>query len=202
MSPLCPHNAQICRHLRGIELFSGMVKRQYCPERVAVVLAPAVRVGYHMSMEANYDHGTIPKTGWAPLVPELVVSKIDDSIEFWTVLLGFRVAYRRPEEKFVYLERPEGAQIMLCERNGKWETADLEAPYGRGAMFQIYITGVDDVLAKVTESGHEIYSGPREVWRQTGDTESGQREFFVQDPDGYLVMVAENLGARPLSVPE
>jgi hypothetical protein len=26
--------------------------------------------------------------------------------------------------------------------------------------------------------------------------ESGQREVFVQDPDGYLVMVAQNIGTR------
>lgn len=27
----------------------------------------------------------------------------------------------------------------------------------------------------------------------------GQREVFVQDPDGYLVMAAESLGSRPLA---
>jgi hypothetical protein len=27
---------------------------------------------------------------------------------------------------------------------------------------------------------------------------AGQREIFVQDPDGYLIMVAHDLGERPL----
>jgi hypothetical protein len=31
-----------------------------------------------------------------------------------------------------------------------------------------------------------------------GDREAGQREVFVQDPDGYLVMIAHDLGERPL----
>jgi catechol 2,3-dioxygenase-like lactoylglutathione lyase family enzyme len=57
--------------------------------------------------------GTQPKTGWAKLVPELLVSDIGASIEFWCDRLGFAIAYRRPEEKFIYLERPEGAQLML-----------------------------------------------------------------------------------------
>jgi hypothetical protein len=29
-----------------------------------------------------------------------------------------------------------------------------------------------------------------------GDRENGQREIFVQDPDGYLVMLAEEIGER------
>ena len=39
--------------------------------------------------------------------------------------------------------------------------------------------------------------GPREVWREVGDRQAGQREIFVLDPDGYLVMIAHHLGERP-----
>ena len=42
--------------------------------------------------------GTPPKTGWAKLVPELLVSDIATSIEFWCDRLGFKIAYQRPEE--------------------------------------------------------------------------------------------------------
>jgi len=43
-----------------------------------------------------------------------------------------------------------------------------------------------------------IYHQLREIWRRAGDREIGQREFFLLDPDGYLLMVAENLGERPI----
>ena len=43
-----------------------------------------------------------------------------------------------------------------------------------------------------------IHTAPREVWRRHGDRESGQREFFVQDPDGYLLMIAQTIGHRLL----
>ena len=76
--------------------------------------------------------GAPPKTGWAKLVPELLVSDIGTSVEFWCNRLGFAIAYQRPEEKFIYLERPEGAQLMLSQRSGKWETGSLDRPYGRG----------------------------------------------------------------------
>jgi len=82
--------------------------------------------------------GAPPKTGWTKLVPELLVSDIGSRLEFWCDRFGFAVAYQRPEEAFAYLERPDGARIMLSQRSGKWETAPLDRPYGRGAMFQVY----------------------------------------------------------------
>jgi catechol 2,3-dioxygenase-like lactoylglutathione lyase family enzyme len=78
------------------------------------------------------EFGAPPRHGWAPMVAELHVNKLEDSLQFWCELLGFEVAYRRPAEKFVYLERPEGAQIMLCQRHGRFETGPLERPLGQG----------------------------------------------------------------------
>jgi catechol 2,3-dioxygenase-like lactoylglutathione lyase family enzyme len=143
--------------------------------------------------------GAPPRSGWARLAPELLVEDIAISLPFWRAQLGFAIAYQRPEERFVYLEHPDGAQIMLCQRNGRWETAALERPLGRGVMFQVYVDDLDAVSASLAASGTTLYAGPREVWRRYGDREGGQREIFVQDPDGYLVMIAQNIGERPLS---
>lgn len=145
------------------------------------------------------DHGAPPRSGWARLVPELHVRDPEQSLEFWCGLLGFRIAYRRPDEGFAYLERPEGAQVMLCRRNGKWETGRLDPPYGRGVMFQIYVDDLDTVQLALRAAGWALHAGPREIWRRVGSEEAGQREIFVQDPDGYLVMVAQNIGTRPLN---
>ena len=41
-----------------------------------------------------------------------------------------------------------------------------------------------------------LFEAPREAWYRTGPVEGGQREFLVQDPDGYLVRLAEDLGHR------
>lgn len=129
------------------------------------------------------------------LVSELLVEDIDASLAFWCGVLGFEIAYRRTEERFAYLER-EGAQIMLCQRSGKWETDTLERPFGRGVMFQVYVENLGDVVSALRRRDWPIYVGPREVWRQVGDREHGQREIFVQDPDGYLLMLAEGIGRR------
>jgi len=145
------------------------------------------------------DYGMPPNTGWSKLVCELLVGDIRASLDFWTKLLGFRVAYQRPEQGFAYLERPEGGQIMLCQRSGNWETGALERPFGRGVMFQISVDRLADTIAALASVQWPIHTGPREVWRRYGDREGSKFEIVVQDPDGYLVMIAENLGERPLS---
>lgn len=137
-----------------------------------------------------------PKTGWAKIVAELLVADLDASLVFWKDILGFDIAYRREEERFVYLEHPEGQQIMLCQRHGRFETGAMQPPLGQGAMFQIYFEEIGSVLTNLAARNWPIYLGPREVWRKTGDRESGQEEVFVQDPDGYLVMLARSIGER------
>jgi hypothetical protein len=66
-------------------------------------------------------------------------------------------------------------------------------------MFQIYVDDVSAVMTSLSAQAWPLYAGPRDVWRRLGDREGGQREIFVRDPDGYLIMIAEHLGERPLS---
>jgi catechol 2,3-dioxygenase-like lactoylglutathione lyase family enzyme len=145
--------------------------------------------------------GTPPRSGWARMVVELHVNNLEASLSFWRGVLGFETAFERSEERFAYLEHPEGHQIMLCQRHGRFETGPLDSPLGQGAMFQIYFGSIEPVLTALGVRNWPIYLGPHEVWRRTGDCESGQREVFVQDPDGYLLMVAEIIGRRPLLKP-
>lgn len=142
--------------------------------------------------------GSPPKSGWARLVPELHVNDIDSSLAFWRDVLGFGIAYARPQERFVYLEHPQSHQVMLCQRNGRFETGPMTAPLGQGAMFQLYFDKLEPILSALQARKWPIYLGPREVWRQVGGEEQGQREVFVQDPDGYLLMLAESF-SRPSS---
>ncbi len=144
------------------------------------------------------DNGKPPNGGFASLVPELLVEDIDQSLRFWIDGLGFTIAYQRPEQKFAYLERPEGAQIMLCQRHGGWETGPMEKPFGRGVMFQVHVESTEPIQRALEALGIQLHAGPREVWRAWGDREGGNREIFVLDPNGYLIMMTEPLGERPL----
>ena len=137
---------------------------------------------------------------WNKLVPELIVADIKRSLHFWTSLIGFRVAYDRPEEGFAYLDL-DGAQIMLEQHDpfgGQWLTGAMEAPLGRGINFQIEVDAVDPIVQRLAGAGWPLFRPCAEAWYRAGDVEVGQRQFLVQDPDGYLVRLAEYLGERPL----
>ena len=141
-------------------------------------------------------YGRPPRNPMSRMISELHVNDLQASLSFWRDILGFQIAFQRPEERFVFLEHAEGQQIMLCQRHGRFETGPLEAPLGQGAMFQIYLTGIAPILDRLSARNWPPYLGPREIWRRVGDEEHGQREVFVQDPDGYLLMLAEPIGQR------
>ena len=147
------------------------------------------------------NQGQPPKNGWNGFVVELLVEDLDRSLAFWRDALGFRIAYRRVSQGFVYLERRDGAQLMLSTRaaqQGRNETAVLEQPFGRGVMFQLKVDALDSVLDDAERSGSAVHEPLHEEWRWTGngDREGGRREIKILDPDGYLVMLAEDIGER------
>ena len=70
---------------------------------------------------------------------------------------------------------------------------------GKNEDYYLRVKDVDSLYASFVSSGKPIHTPMREVWRRYGDREGGRREFCVQDPDGYLVMMGEQIGVRPLS---
>ncbi len=139
-----------------------------------------------------------PPAPWAALMAEMMVTDYPASLAFWTGPLGFFIAFERPAQKLACLQRPEGGQVMIYQRDGDWETGPMEPPFGRGLVIQVYVADADAVADAMRAAGVPFYVAPREKWRDWGDRMGGQREFLVQDPDGYLVMVAERIGERPL----
>ena len=144
------------------------------------------------------SNGGPPREGFARVVPELMVSDVARSMDFWCRCLGFQVAYHRAESGFAYLQRLDGAQVMVCQRDGTWETSEIEYPYGRGINLQILVDDVDPLIRSLELEGTPFYQEPRIVWRRYGDREGGRHEFLIQDPDGYLLLFAKTLGERPL----
>ena len=154
--------------------------------------------------------GHLPVGGFAPLVPELDVIDLEASLRFWYEVLGFVVAYDRPERGFAYLEWPTtgnagqslpaaaacSAQIMLCCRNGNWETAVAERPFGRGINFQFRVQSLSPLLDRLSGAGWKLFRPVEENWYRVGEAETGCREFLVQDPDGYLLRFSEHIGLR------
>ncbi len=136
---------------------------------------------------------------FAKLVPELCSSDIARSLSFYTEVLGFSVVYARPEDRFAYLDR-DGAQVMIEQPAGRaFVAGELAHPYGRGINLQIEVDDVESLYKLVQARGETIYLPLEDAWYRRDRTELANRQFIVQDPDGYLLRFFEDLGVRPAS---
>lgn len=119
------------------------------------------------------------------LIPELSVSDIKTSLDFY-VKLGFRVVYERKEDKFAFLEL-ENNQIMIEEINNNWNTGKLEYPFGRGINLSMTINDIDSFYKKVLELKLKLYLELETHSYKVEEKEFLDKEFLIQDPDGYLL---------------
>ncbi len=138
------------------------------------------------------------------VVPELLCSNLDVSLDFYLKLAGFEVLYDRPENRFAYLGK-DGAELMLDETpevtndEGDWWTAPATKPYGRGINLQIEVSDVQAIHSRLAEAKWPLFRPLEDQWYRAGDIEVGNREFLVQDPDGYLLRFFSDLGERSAS---
>lgn len=140
-----------------------------------------------------------PET-WAALVPELAVTNLKTSLDFYTQLLGFEIVFDRPETRFAYLQLGQ-AQLMLDQiaEGVGWQMGRLEPPFGRGINLQIEVQALAPMLARLAAAAYPLFVEPEENWYRQDDVLHGNREFLVQDPDGYLLRFSEFLGTRDVS---
>ena len=119
------------------------------------------------------------------LLPELSVSNIENSIEFYTSI-GFKNIYERKKDKFCFLEL-ENNQIMIEQINNNWNTGILEYPFGRGINISMSIKNIDQYYNKIKEKNIKIFQEIQINKYQVDKKIYEDKEFLIQDPDGYLL---------------
>ncbi len=138
-----------------------------------------------------------------PLVPELWCSDFENSMKFYTEIIGFKVAQQRGQDPHAYLSL-NGAQLMIAHwaLDGSWEPwhpEPLEPPYGRGVNFQFMVYQVQHVYDRILSRGikpfREIYTS--EVWKI--DCMDTRQQFMVLDPDGYLLRFSQSVRTRAVT---
>jgi catechol 2,3-dioxygenase-like lactoylglutathione lyase family enzyme len=137
------------------------------------------------------------------LIPELSVSDWQRSRDFYRELLGFHCLYDRPEEGFALLALGD-AQLMI-DQIGLGRTFDSGhapdiPPFGRGINLQIWVESLAPLLARLATARWPLFLPVEDKWYRADRHETGNRQFVVADPDGYLLRFFEDLGARPLEV--
>lgn len=119
------------------------------------------------------------------LIPELSVSNINQSEEFY-LNLGFTIKYERPENKFCFLELEEN-QIMIEQINENWSVGTLEYPYGRGINISMTIKDIDKMYNDLKAKKVKFFQDLEIHDYRVGSEISYDKEFLIQDPDGYLL---------------
>ncbi len=133
------------------------------------------------------------------LIPELAVTDWQASKRFYCDILGFSVAYERPEDGFAKLTMGD-AHVMI-DQIGTGRTFDDghlpdAYPFGRGMNLQIKVPAVAPALNRLHAAQYPIYLAREDKWYRKDALEVGNRQFVVADPDGYLIRLFQDLGKR------
>lgn len=119
------------------------------------------------------------------LIPELSVTDILVSKNFY-INIGFKVLYERVHDKFCFLELG-GNQLMIEEINDNWNTGHMEYPFGRGINISMTVDDVYELFNHIKKLNYPIFKELMISEYRVGNKIYMDREFLIQDPDGYLL---------------
>lgn len=120
------------------------------------------------------------------LVPELSVSDIEKSKDFYINVLNFKLEYERVNDKFAFLSY-QGSQIMIEQINENWNVGKLDYPFGRGINLQIETNEIMKISKRLKKRNIPIF---KDVFKSSYEADGiifDEYELLIQDPDGYLL---------------
>ncbi len=143
------------------------------------------------------------------LIPELYVTNLNQSLQFYVNLLGFEISYQRSEDGFATISLDNG-KLMLEEfkskresskkefQQGHWRTGKFEYPLGRGINFELTISDIEPAYLKLRKAKYPIKLDLHHKEYRIKNQLVEVKQFLVMDPDGYLIRLAQELGTRLL----
>ncbi|MBS1849806.1 MAG: VOC family protein [Acidobacteria bacterium] len=124
------------------------------------------------------------------LTPNLVVPDVEASMKFYQEVLGFQKEFTVPEQApYVFGAVLHGSvEIFFNEKNAVEAEypALVSRPIGGTLTLYIEVQGIEDVLHAVEKSKAKITMPLKTQFY-------GVREFAFEDPDGWVVTIAERV---------
>ncbi len=121
------------------------------------------------------------------LIPELTVFNIEQTRDFYLNILGFKLEYERIEDSFIFISF-ENSQFMFEQlHDDGWNIGELKYPLGRGINFSIKVKDIDSLYYKVTSHNVTLFRELMISNYKQGSKIIEQKEFLLQDPNGYLL---------------
>ena len=125
------------------------------------------------------------------VTPNLIVRDIDRSTAFYRDVLGLPVHATVPDKSpFVFVWLKEGdVNIFLNDQKLVGELDPHLASRPIGGSFTIYlrVTGVDALWERIATRAKVVEAINTKPY--------GMREFAIEDPDGYLITIAQEMHA-------
>ena len=119
------------------------------------------------------------------LIPELSVTDIEKSKGFY-LNLGFKVMYEKKEDKFCFLYL-EDNQIMIEEINNNWNVGEMKYPFGNGINISMTVSDIDSFYESIISKKIVLFRKIKTSKYRVDDIIYEDKEFLLQDPDGYLL---------------
>ena len=119
------------------------------------------------------------------LIPELSVTNIEKSKKFY-LNLGFKIMYERKEDKFCFIYL-EDNQIMIEEINNNWNVGEMKYPFGNGINISMTVSDIDSFYESIISKKIVLFRKIKTSKYRVDDIIYEDKEFLLQDPDGYLL---------------
>lgn len=124
------------------------------------------------------------------LTPNLVVRDVAASMEFYRSTLGFQLAMKVPEQPPYVFGSVTSGNVEIFFNDQKVVAEDYPAlgakPIGGALTLYIEVEGIEEILAAVKKSGARVTMPLKDQFY-------GIREFAFEDPEGWIVTIAERI---------
>jgi catechol 2,3-dioxygenase-like lactoylglutathione lyase family enzyme len=130
---------------------------------------------------------TATKSRLTSFAPQFLVDDLDRAIAFYRDVLGFR--FGEPWRGFYSIGERDGLEVHLkcapknpTERSHRRDNEHLDVYAG--------VSGIDAFYAQCVASGVKII-------KALAPTAWGTKDFYLEDPDGYILAFGELVSERP-----
>ena len=124
------------------------------------------------------------------LTPNLVVRDVASSMEFYRATLGFQPAMKVPEQPPYVFGSVTSGNVEIFFNDQKVVAEDYPAlgakPIGGALTLYVEVEGIEEILAAVKKSGARVTMPLKDQFY-------GIREFAFEDPEGWIVTIAERI---------
>lgn len=113
----------------------------------------------------------------------LVVKNLDESIRFYTDVIGLEVVNRfnaGPRVEIAFLGKSETKIELICEGENR------DTNIGNDISWGFEVESLDKAMALVKEKGINVDSGPTQPNPHV-------KYFFIKDPNGMRIQLVENI---------